>query len=113
MGYAFVNLITHEDASRVRHHFEGFKTWAVESHKVCEVAWGEPLQGLAAHVNRFRNSPVMHGDVPDECKPVVFESGVQLPFPAPTKKLRPPRWKHRPTTEAGHDFAAHSSDLHC
>ena len=28
--------------------------------KVCRVTWSGPHQGLAAHVERYRNSPVMH-----------------------------------------------------
>merc|ERR1712026_538534 len=26
---------------------------------MCEVSWGDPLQGLQAHIDRYRNSPVM------------------------------------------------------
>lgn len=111
LGYAFINLVAHDDVSRVWQRFEGFKDWAVESHKVCEVAWGEPLQGLVANVNRFRNCPVMHEDVPDEFKPAIFKSGFRIPFPAPTKKLRKPRLKHRPNAEVGRDVAAHCPDM--
>ena len=38
----------------------------MSSQKVCEVCWGNPLQGLGAHIVRYRNSPVMHQSVPDE-----------------------------------------------
>eukprot|EP00929_Paragymnodinium_shiwhaense_P120457 TRINITY_DN92409_c0_g1_i1.p1 TRINITY_DN92409_c0_g1~~TRINITY_DN92409_c0_g1_i1.p1 ORF type:complete len:514 (-),score=147.09 TRINITY_DN92409_c0_g1_i1:185-1726(-) len=96
LGYAFVNFAVHEDADRARKHFEGFTRWRVQSHKVCEVNWGEPLQGLAAHIERFRNSPVMHEGVPHEYKPALFENGVRVPFPEPTKRIRAPRLKHRP-----------------
>eukprot|EP00439_Symbiodinium_sp_Y106_P038344 s1688_g4.t1 len=39
-----------------------------------------------AHVERYRNSPVMHRSVPDEYKPVIFKNGVRKKFPRPTKK---------------------------
>lgn len=53
--------------------------------------WGGPHQGLEAHVERYRNSPVMHEDVPDTFKPVLFANGVRISFPLPTRKLRAPR----------------------
>ena len=65
--------------------FDGFKRWSLPSAKaktaesalfsgslgdgslqllepreVCRVSWSGPHQGLAAHVERYRNSPVMH-----------------------------------------------------
>ena len=43
-----------------------------------------------AHVDRYRNSPVMHRDVPDEYKPVIFKNGVRKNFPRPTKKVKAP-----------------------
>merc|ERR1719401_3067065 len=111
LGYAFVNLVTHEDAIKVRQHFDGFTNWIVNSQKICEVAWGEPLQGLAAHVDRFRNSPVMHEDVPDEYKPALFKSGVRSPFPVPTKRIRAPRLKHRSNIEKSDCSFSHSPEL--
>lgn len=89
-GYAFVNAVTHADAKRMKQHFEGFQTWKLGSAKVCEVRWGEPLQGLDMHIERYRNCPVMHELVQDEFKPVVFHRGQRVAFPAPTKRIRPP-----------------------
>lgn len=100
LGYAFVNMETHEDATRVWRHFAGFQQWTLQSMKVCEVAWGEPLQGLEAHIDRYRNSPVMHEDVPEEFKPVLFSSGERTAFPGPTKRIRPPRMKYRTPAES-------------
>merc|ERR1712187_1092030 len=75
----------------------GYTNWAFDSSKVCEVCWSEPLQGLETHCDRYRNSPVMHELVPDEFRPVLFDQGVRIPFPAPTKRIRPPRTKtHAP-----------------
>lgn len=90
-GYAFVNFATHDSAVRAKRAFEGFCNWNVPSQKVCEVVWSGPVQGLSNHTERYRNSPVMHDSVPDEYKPVVFIEGKRVRFPAPTKKIRPPR----------------------
>lgn len=91
LGYAFVNLSTTEAAERCWKVFEGFNKWVVPSSKVCSVNWSTPFQGLDAHVERYRNSPVMHEHVPDEYKPMLLSDGERLPFPPPTKKIRAPR----------------------
>lgn len=91
LGYAFVNLVSPAQAHAFREHFDGFSRWVLPSQKVCSVNWSTPYQGLEAHVERFRNSPVMHEAVPDEYKPVVFVNGIRTSFPPPTKKLRAPR----------------------
>jgi RNA recognition motif-containing protein len=91
LGYGFVNFVSQADAQMARASLQGFSQWMVQSSKVCQVAWGEPLQGLEAHIERYRSSPVMHREVPDECKPVIFQDGVRVPFPAPTRRVRVPR----------------------
>jgi hypothetical protein len=93
-GYAFVGFCTHDDAARAKRHYQGFNRWKVPSQKTCDVAWSGPVQGLEQHTERYRNSPVMHPGVPDEYKPAVFVNGVRAPFPAPTKRIRPPRLRH-------------------
>mmetsp|Transcript_56889 Transcript_56889/g.123079 ORF Transcript_56889/g.123079 Transcript_56889/m.123079 type:complete len:341 (-) Transcript_56889:155-1177(-) len=90
-GYAFVNLVSPEAAEKCRERFEGFKAWPRQSEKICEVSWSDMHQGLEAHVDRYRNSPVMHESVPDEFKPAVFANGMRVAFPPATKALRPPR----------------------
>lgn len=90
-GYAFVNLVCPDDAERCHEKLEGFIRWHVPTDKICEVSWSDMHQGLAAHVERYRNSPVMHESVPDEYKPVMYSCGVRVTFPPPTKKLRVPR----------------------
>eukprot|EP00913_Durusdinium_trenchii_P000434 g397.t1 len=75
--------------------FHGFSDWALPTAKVCEVRWSGPHQGLRAHVDRYRNSPVMHKSVPDDYKPMIFKDGVRKAFPRPTKKVKAPfdrRW---------------------
>lgn len=99
LGYAFVNMVTPEDAMELQTYFQGFSNWAlagntktsVGCNKVCEVGWSDALQGLNAHVERYRNSPVMHDSVPDSFKPLLFSNGQRVPFPVPTKKIRAPR----------------------
>jgi len=103
LGYAFVNLLTHQDALNAVQVFHGFSRWFYESSKVCEVSWAHPHQGLEEHVERYRNSPVMHQCMPDEYKPMLFKSGVRMPFPLPTKAIRAPKLRpirERPPGEA-------------
>jgi len=92
-GYAFLNLVDAAAAMRVRQALQGFSSWQLPSRKVLDVCWGNPLQGLAACVERYRNSPVMHEAVPDEFRPAIFSKGARMPFPPPTKKVRNPRCK--------------------
>lgn len=102
-GYAFVNFVDELKALRARRIFEGFTEWGVETDKVCEVSWSDMHQGLLAHVNRYRSSPVMHESVPDEYKPAVYSQGQRVAFPAPTKRIRVPRIRRAP--EGGEDDA--------
>lgn len=90
LGYAFVNMLTPNDAKQVRWVLEGFRQWSVPSSKVCSVGWSVPCQGLESNIERYRNSPVMHKSVPDEFKPAVFRDGQRVPFPKPTRKVRRP-----------------------
>jgi len=94
LGYAFVNFNSLDSARQFREDFTGFNRWAVASDKVCEVTWSS-LQGLEAHIERYRNSPVMHESIPEEQKPALFEGSDAVPFPPPTKKIRLPRHWHR------------------
>lgn len=106
LGYAFVNLVSHHEAVRIE-LLNGFCDWKVATDKVCEVVWGKPaLQSLNRIVDKFRNSPVMHPHVPDTFKPVVFNCGKRVVFPAPTKRLRAPR---RPQDEDSTDAMATAS----
>lgn len=70
----------------------------------CAAAWSEPLQGLQDLIERYRNSPVMHHSVPEECKPLYFRRGRPVAFPAPTRPLRPPRI--RPFKQKAHQNAS-------
>ena len=90
LGYAFVNMVDSKAVDELWKIFHGFADWALPTAKVCEVSWSGPHQGFKAHIERYRNSPVMHRSVPDEYKPVMFKNGVRKPFPKPTKKVKAP-----------------------
>jgi len=90
-GYAFVNLVTAEDALHFQFHFNGFDRWAFPSRKVAEVVWSQPMQGLEAAIARYRNSSVMSEHVPECFKPCVLHDGVRIRFPPPTVPISLPR----------------------
>jgi hypothetical protein len=91
LGYAFINLASAEQVVPFWEKFSGFSGWSLPSQKVCTVSWSNPHQGLATHIERFKNSFLMHEEVPDEHRPVLMQDGVRIDFPPPTRKLQPPR----------------------
>jgi hypothetical protein len=97
-GHAFVNFVSPHDAARARECFTGCVAWAVKCEKPCEALWREQCQGLAAHIQKYRNSALMHESVPDDNKPVVFANGVRCPFPAPTQHIKPPKMRRSPAS---------------
>merc|ERR1712151_99912 len=98
-GYAFINLITVDDAEKFRTHFTGFSSGMVPSDRICEVAWSHVLQGLDVHIEHYRNSPMMHESVEDRFRPILFKNGQRINFPEPTKVIKAPRTKkHRAVT---------------
>ncbi|CAK0865556.1 unnamed protein product [Prorocentrum cordatum] len=96
LGYSFVNLVDPGAVRAFWSRLDGFSDWDLPSRKVCSVGWTGPHQGLDAHIERYRNSPVMHPTVPDAYKPAVFEGGVRVPFPGPTRATPAPRVRNRP-----------------
>jgi len=100
LGYALVNMVDHESAARAHQFFSGFRDWPLPAAcEACEVGWSSSNQGLAAHIERYRNSPLMHETVPREYRPALFRNGVLGTFPAPTVRLRPPRVRHQKPIE--------------
>jgi len=95
-GHAFVNFMYPHDAAQARECFEGFSAWAVECEKPCEAMWREQCQGLTTHIQKYRNSALMHQSVPDDNKPVMFADGVRCPFPAPTQPIKAPKMRRGP-----------------
>lgn len=95
LGYSFINFVSPQCAQECFRIFEGFSGWSLKSSKVCSVTWGNPLQGLHAHVERYRDSPVMHRSVPDDWKPILLRNGQRVEFPPPTKAIKPPKFRSR------------------
>jgi RNA recognition motif-containing protein len=89
--YGFVNFVQHEQAVMAMATLDGFSGWVVNGEKGCEVEWSGAQQSLHALIERYRNSPVMHDRVPDAYKPLLFERGVEIAFPAPTQAVNPPK----------------------
>lgn len=102
-GYVFVDLISPVVADQCRSRFQGFNKWSIQSDKACDVLWSDEQQGLSANIERYRNSPVMHESVPEDCKPVVFANGIRMQFPPPTKRLREPRIRRAAPKEKEED----------
>mmetsp|Transcript_179933 Transcript_179933/g.437781 ORF Transcript_179933/g.437781 Transcript_179933/m.437781 type:complete len:366 (+) Transcript_179933:38-1135(+) len=94
LGYSVINFTSPAMAQLFWNRFDGFSNWSVLDSKVGALNWSSPHQGLTSHVERYRNSPVMHSAVPDEWKPAVFVNGVRVAFPAPTKALKAPKIRH-------------------
>eukprot|EP00425_Heterocapsa_triquetra_P033342 CAMPEP_0195100958 /NCGR_PEP_ID=MMETSP0448-20130528/64831_1 /TAXON_ID=66468 /ORGANISM="Heterocapsa triquestra, Strain CCMP 448" /LENGTH=239 /DNA_ID=CAMNT_0040136195 /DNA_START=61 /DNA_END=780 /DNA_ORIENTATION=+ len=93
VGYAFVNAVDNATAQELWTTFEGYNKWVLPTSKKCYVSWSNPnLQGARKNVQRWRNSSVMHGGVPDEYKPCIFKDGVRAKFPRASRALKPPRF---------------------
>jgi hypothetical protein len=97
-GYAFVNMSSNQAALRAMRLLQGHAAWATAQRRPLEVSFCESQQGLESHVERYRNSPVMHVAVEDQYKPLLFKDGCRQPFPAPTMKIKAPKCRH------GHHF---------
>jgi len=93
LSHAFVNMVSPFDAERLREQLEGFSDWALPSDSVCQVVWNDKHQGLAALVERYRNSPVMHPEMPEECKPILLSGGRRMQFPPPTQRVKSPKMR--------------------
>ncbi|CAK0891462.1 unnamed protein product [Prorocentrum cordatum] len=84
-GYAFCNLTTPQHAQRFLAESDGL-SWGEHGEGQLVVNWSLS-QGLDEHLDRYRNSPLMHESVRDECRPVLLRCGVRAAFPPPTRKL--------------------------
>mmetsp|Transcript_77635 Transcript_77635/g.122568 ORF Transcript_77635/g.122568 Transcript_77635/m.122568 type:complete len:363 (+) Transcript_77635:37-1125(+) len=89
-GYAFVGFCSPAVALQLMKQLEVLE----DEDKGWRAVWSR-TQGLTAHVEFYRNSPLMHETIPAACKPALYdERGVQVPFPAPTKHISKPRIHH-------------------
>jgi len=101
IGYAFVNFTSPEAAEVCHSKFEGFTSWGKVCENVMSVVWSDSDQGLAAIIDRHRNSPVMHESVQEKFKPAIYKDGVRCAFPRPTRRIRPPRTQRYKNEFAG------------
>jgi RNA recognition motif-containing protein len=93
-GYAIVNFVSHAYALHFGNRMSGHFFQDDEEctpDTVLTVEWSSQLQGLESHIQRYRNSPMMHPTLPDQLKPMLFSGGRRVCFPAPTKRLKMPR----------------------
>lgn len=93
LGHALINFLDSATAQDALLHFDGFSGLSSDA-ELCQAGWSN-VQGLPAHVKRYRDSPMMHESIPDQFKPAMFKDGVQVPFPEPTKPLKAPRIRHQ------------------
>lgn len=107
LGYAFVNATSHHDALRIFGQLQGYSASASEGHAGYEVTWTHPNQGLQQHVERYRNSPVMHPSMPDDYKPRIFVNGIRAAFPPPTKPIKAPKIRQAKNATQNDDASAH------
>merc|ERR1712159_286897 len=77
-GYCFVNFEKHEVAVQAMSTLQAL-SWARFGGASIEVYWSEPHQGLEVHLERYRNSPVMHKSVPAKFKPLLLRNGQPVP----------------------------------
>ncbi|CAK0806280.1 unnamed protein product [Prorocentrum cordatum] len=96
MGFAFVNLTSAEHVQYLKEAFDGHSRWSTRLRacpKVCSVTLSK-TQGLAANIERYRNSPVLGDQVPESFKPALFVGGRQVSFPEPVRRSRLPVRAH-------------------
>jgi hypothetical protein len=93
VGYFFVNFVSHEVAAQAWNALDGYKNWPMASNKMLSTSWATKTQGLHACIERYQNSPVMHRNVPFECKPMLFHDGEAIPMLSTKDRVKHPRYK--------------------
>jgi len=88
LGYAFLNFSNGKVAEKFAAQYNGSRLPRFpHSPKVLAVQCAR-VQGVEANVDRFRDSSVM-GVRDDTMKPMLFQLGEPIPFPAPNGDLPP------------------------
>lgn len=94
VGYAFINFVDSESTARFRSNYDGLQL-SPDSAKICQVGLAK-AQGKAQNVEQYRNSSVMAME--DRFRPVMFENGVRVPLPPPTRMLKPVKPRAKPNS---------------
>jgi len=89
LGYAFLNFAHAAAAEAFVAEFNGRRLPRFPHSPKMLVVQCARVQGQAANIERFRSSSVM-GVLDDHNKPMLFEAGVRVDFPAPQKAIPPP-----------------------
>jgi hypothetical protein len=89
LGYAFLNLVDAHTAQAFWSAFDGFQSWGGDrcSNKVCRLEWSQ-LQGYDAHVQRYRNSPLLRDGSSDKRRPILLNRGQRISFPKPSGRAK-------------------------
>jgi hypothetical protein len=101
--YAFVNFTSGEaalDFFACGANVDGFSEITCVGEGGSAISWAAGMQGLEEAIQKYRDNPVMHALVPEQCKPVMFKNGHIVPFPRPTTKIQKPRGLRRKLIDA-------------
>mmetsp|Transcript_65707 Transcript_65707/g.129467 ORF Transcript_65707/g.129467 Transcript_65707/m.129467 type:complete len:153 (-) Transcript_65707:110-568(-) len=89
LGYAVVNMANQAKAQQFMGQIQGMRV--PNQEKALVVEWCRKIQGLDGMVDRYRNSKVMHPNIADRQKPMVFHNGMPIRFPGPNRNVNAPR----------------------
>mmetsp|Transcript_56189 Transcript_56189/g.105347 ORF Transcript_56189/g.105347 Transcript_56189/m.105347 type:complete len:316 (-) Transcript_56189:62-1009(-) len=93
LGYAFLNAVNLGAVAKIVRCLHGM-TQPGSASQESRLAIQANIQApnLPALIAKYRNSGVMHNDVPRSMKPVLLRDGVEIQFPPPTLTLARPEW---------------------
>jgi len=81
-GYAVVNMVSERVAELALLLLQ-----AAEGEQPLLVEWND-IQGIDNLIEMVRDSDLMHREVPDKYKPVLFTAGNRIQFPEPTSEIQ-------------------------
>ena len=107
LGYAFVNFQRDCNAQDCKHKLLNFSDWTFKSGKCLETRYAF-VQGFKSNVERYRKSYISSQDVPENCKPLVFDANghrvdITVILAEQAKYPQEARWQ---TTAPTHKFVA-------
>lgn len=90
-GYAMVSCISETAKVQLSSAFSAADGWPSS----IAIEYNKNLGSLSDLIERYRNSPIMLEHMSDEQRPMLFQHGVRIPFPAPTGIIPPTRRRGR------------------